>query len=126
VTVIMKKPVASLDFSFSGLTQGASLTKETVLYDGATREICAKFPRNVNTHAAVALAGIGFDRTRSILIADPTLASSTLEIKASGPGVSMHLTRTNELRGVSGVMTFRAALGSLLRTVSKKQPMVIC
>lgn len=35
------------------------------VFVGTAREACRRFPRNVNVHAAVAIAGIGFDRTVS-------------------------------------------------------------
>ena len=50
---------------------GSSVTEKTVLFEGSTREACKKFPRNVNVHAGIAIAGLGFDKTRSRIVADP-------------------------------------------------------
>ncbi len=63
VEVVMKKPPANVDCANVGIDPD-SIKTETVLYDGPTRGICPKFPRNVNTHASIAYAGIGFDRTK--------------------------------------------------------------
>ena len=63
VQVVMKKPPANVDCANVGIDP-ATIKTETVLYDGPTRGICPKFPRNVNTHASIAYAGIGFDRTQ--------------------------------------------------------------
>eukprot|EP00494_Astrolonche_serrata_P018071 UN18262 len=86
VTITMKKPPQSIDFTDSPDYVREDITSETVLYDGPTRAVCAHYPRNVNSHAATALAGIGFDRTRSILIADPALDVSVIELSARGQG----------------------------------------
>ena len=56
VELVMKKNPQNLDFARSGIDP-SSIQTETVLYDGPTRGICPKFPRNVNTHAALALGG---------------------------------------------------------------------
>ena len=66
VEVVMKKPPANVDCANVGIDPD-SIKTETVLYDGPTRGICPKFPRNVNTHASIAYAGIGFDRTKVIV-----------------------------------------------------------
>jgi len=58
-----------------------------VLYDGPTGSVCEIFPKNVNVHAAVAVAGIGFDRTHSIVIADPEADHMTHEIRVKGKGL---------------------------------------
>jgi len=60
------------------------LAGAVVLYDGPVREGARLYPQNVNIAAAVALAGIGLDRTRLIIIADPAIATHQVEIAARG------------------------------------------
>jgi aspartate dehydrogenase len=62
------------------------VTDRTVLYDGPTRRACQLFPHNVNIHASLALHGLGFDRTHSIVIADPEANAMRhiLEVKGRG------------------------------------------
>lgn len=126
VTVTMKKNPVNLDFSASLDTDHRAITKRTTLHDGSAREACRRFPRNVNAHAAVSLAGIGFDRTRSILIADPSLDVSIIEIEAAGGGLHMRLERSNPLQGVSGILTLRSILGSVQRTFASGYAVQIC
>jgi aspartate dehydrogenase len=60
------------------------LAGPVVLYDGPVREGARLYPQNVNIAAAVALAGIGLDRTRLVIVADPAIASHQVEIAARG------------------------------------------
>jgi predicted dinucleotide-utilizing enzyme len=126
VTVVMKKSPKSLDFTAAPQFRPAELTKPTVLYDGPTRGVCPLFPRNVNSHATVALAGIGFDRTRSVLVADPALHVSVIEISAQGQGVSMKIERSNPLKGVSGVFTLNSTLAAISRAKGATATMQLC
>jgi predicted dinucleotide-utilizing enzyme len=126
VTMVMKKNPKNLDFSAAPQFKPKEITKETVLHDGPTRAICPVFPRNVNSHATVALAGIGFDRTRSVLVADPSLDVSVIEITAHGKGVAMKIERSNPLKGVSGVFTLNSTLAAVCRAKGAAGAMQIC
>lgn len=126
VTMVMKKPVKSFDFSSAPQFDPGSITAETVLYDGPTRGLCPLFPRNVNSHAAAALAGIGFDRTRSVLVADPKLEVSIIELEARGDGVEVRVWRANPMKGVSGVMTLLSTLASVGRAKAVQPGLRIC
>ena len=126
VTVVMKKSPKNLDFSAAPQFKAAEITKPTVLYDGPTRALCPLFPRNVNSHATVALAGIGFDRTRSVLVADPALQVSVIEITARGQGVEMKIERSNPLKGVSGVFTLNSTLAAITRAKGTGGAIQIC
>ena len=55
-----------------------------VLFDGTAREGVPHFPANVNIAAVLALAGIGFDRTRLKVVADPALTYNTHFIEVHG------------------------------------------
>jgi aspartate dehydrogenase len=104
VEVVMKKPPKNVDCAAIGLDP-EQIKEETVLYDGPTRGICPRFPRNVNTHAAIALAGIGFDRTRSILVVNPAWTTAVVAIKATGPGIELNVERIEGITGVTGAST---------------------
>ena len=126
VGVLMKKHPRNLDFAAAPQFQPARITKPTVLYEGPTRGICPLFPRNVNTHATVALTGIGFDRTRSVLIADPSLDVSVIEITARGQGAAMRIERSNPLKGVSGVFTLHSTLAAIAKAKGARGALQIC
>jgi aspartate dehydrogenase len=55
-----------------------------VLFEGTAREGVPHFPANVNIAAVLSMAGIGFDRTRLKVVADPALVFNTHYITIRG------------------------------------------
>jgi aspartate dehydrogenase len=53
------------------------LDQPYVLYDGPARAGVKHFPQNVNIAAVLAMAGLGFDRTRLVAVADPGIDRNT-------------------------------------------------
>jgi aspartate dehydrogenase len=60
------------------------LSGPTTLFDGTAREGVPHFPANVNIAAVLAMAGVGFDRTRLKIVADPALRFNTHYISVRG------------------------------------------
>ena len=60
------------------------LATAQVLFEGPAREGVPHFPQNVNIAAVLSLAGIGMDRTRLRVVADPALKLNTHTIRVSG------------------------------------------
>lgn len=54
------------------------------LFEGAARDGVPHFPQNVNIAAILSLGGIGPDRTRLKVVADPALTLNTHTIRVSG------------------------------------------
>jgi aspartate dehydrogenase len=85
VTVTVRKDPLSWQGTIAAQSHDlARLAGAVVLYDGPVREGARLYPQNVNIAAAAALAGIGLDRTRLIIVADPAIATHQVEIAASG------------------------------------------
>lgn len=97
---------------------GRTDTERTVVYEGPTREATRLYPRNVNVHAAVALAGIGFDRTCSRIVSDPSVNTNTHVIHLVGEGIDFTVTASSfSAGGVSGEYVPLSACGSLDRVL---------
>lgn len=104
----------------SGASLGQAADASGTLFDGSTREACIRFPRNVNVHAAVAFAGIGFDRTRSVVVADPQTKAMRHHIAVSGKGLEWEISVSSQsLGGVTGSYTPASAVGSLKRILGE-------
>ena len=79
-----KTPQAWRDTRAAELVDLDRVTAPTVFFEGSARQAALEFPQNANVVAAVALAGLGFDRTRVRLIVDPGEARNQHSVHASG------------------------------------------
>lgn len=101
-------------------------SEKTLLYKGPTRGACTAYPRNVNVHAAIALAGLGMDKTYSKIIADPDISANTHTINIKGEGINFSITiESTPLGKVTGKYTPCSALGSILRVFNEDQEIQI-
>ena len=71
----------------------AGLSEACVLFEGSAREGVPHFPANVNIAAVLSMAGIGFDRTRLKVVADPALQYNThfIDIRGKTGNISIKL-----------------------------------
>ena len=129
-TIVTRKPPAGLAGAPYLAEHGIELrgiTAAVKVFDGSARDGAKHFPANVNVAATLSLAGIGADRTRLQIWADPTLERNThhVEIDADSARFSMTVEgipsaenpRTGKLTPLSVVATIRA-LASTLRVGS--------
>lgn len=96
-------------------TLGRNDRVRTVVYKGNTREACRLYPKNVNIHAAAALAGLGFDKTMSTIISDPDTMNNSHDLIVEGNGFTFRIQITSHAgMGVSGAYTLLSAARSLM------------
>jgi aspartate dehydrogenase len=69
---------------------------EHIVFDGPASEAVVRYPKNINVAATIALAGLGFERTRVVLRVDPTLTRSRHQIVARGPFGRLELQSESE------------------------------
>ncbi|MCX8197449.1 MAG: aspartate dehydrogenase [Candidatus Micrarchaeota archaeon] len=61
----------------------------TVVFEGNAKDACRLFPQNVNVAATLALAGVGFKKTKVRIISDPGLKSNVHRITVAWSGGRM-------------------------------------
>jgi aspartate dehydrogenase len=94
VTMITRKPPGGLEGAPYLVERGMSLKglkEPTKIFDGSARDGARGFPANVNVAVALSLAGIGPDKTRLEIWADPALTRNThrIEVDADTARFSM-------------------------------------
>ena len=125
-SVVMKtrKPPAGLKKAPFVIEQGIDMDglKEAIcLYKGTVRDAAAKFPANVNVAVALALAGIGPDRTEYEIWADPGVERNTHNIVVDAETVHLDLDIANVPTAenpATGKLTPLSAMATLERLVS--------
>jgi aspartate dehydrogenase len=101
----------------------AGLTGPLKVFDGSARDGARGFPANVNVAAALSLAGIGPDRTRLQIWADPAVERNThaIEVDADTARFSMQIEnvpsaenpRTGRITALSAVAALRGLVSEL-------------
>lgn len=80
-----KAPRAWKATKAEGMLDLDAVTVATPFFEGTAREAALAFPQNANVVAAASLAGLGFDRTKVTLMADPEATGNRHILEASGP-----------------------------------------
>ena len=126
VTMITRKPPGGLEgapylVAHNISLQGLNAAKK--VFDGTAREGARGFPANVNVAAALSLAGIGPDKTRLEIWADPALDRNThrIEVDADSARFSMMIEnvpsvenpRTGRITALSAVAALRGLVAEL-------------
>lgn len=121
VTLTTRKPPMGLAGAPHVEAMGIKLEtieKETLLFEGPASEAVKAFPANVNVAATISLAGIGFERTKVRVIADPTLSRNVHEITVEGEFGKL-TTRVENLPSPENPKTSYLAALSAISTLKK-------
>lgn len=87
VMITVRKPPAGLEGSpyvIRNRIDLQSIREPTQIYEGSASDAASAFPANVNVAVALALAGIGMEKTLVRVVADPTSKRNVHEITAEG------------------------------------------
>ncbi len=126
VTMVTRKPPSGLEGAPYLVEHNISvkgLTAPKKVFDGTARDGARGFPANVNVAAALSLAGIGPDKTRLEIWADPVLGRNThrIEVDADSARFSMMIEnvpseenpRTGRITALSAVAALRGLVAEL-------------
>lgn len=89
------------------------ITKTTVIYEGTAADAVKAFPVNVNVAAVLSLAGIGFDKTKVRIVADPQATTNQHEIAATGSFGEIKIKVNNVPSPVNPKTSFLAVLSAI-------------
>lgn len=96
VHAIVKPPRAWQGTKAGEVVDLDALVERTEFFAGTAREAANAFPQNANVAVISALSGIGLDRTRVVLVADPKATRNLHEVRASGAFGKLELRLENE------------------------------
>jgi aspartate dehydrogenase len=123
VTMVTRKPPKGLSGASYLVRNGISidgLSEPLRVFSGNAREAAAGFPENVNVVAALALAGIGPERTQIEIWADPSLTRNchTIEVKADSASFSFSIENVPSENPKTGRITALSVIAALRKLTS--------
>jgi aspartate dehydrogenase len=128
VTMVTRKPPKGLRSAKFVVERGIDIDRlagPIKLYEGTVREAAAMFPANVNIAVALGLAGIGVDRTRYEIWADPGIDRNTHTVKVDSDSTRFEMSIANiptEENPATGKNTALSVIALLRRLTA---PMVV-
>jgi aspartate dehydrogenase len=102
----------------------ASVTKATTFLECDARTAALQFPQNANVVAALALAGLGFDKTKVRLIVDPAANGNNHSFVARGAFGEIS-TSIRSMTMPANPKTSVLAPFSLIQTIKKRAGLIL-
>jgi aspartate dehydrogenase len=93
-----------------------SISSSTIIFEGTAKDAVTLFPANINVAALLSLSGIGSEKTRVKIIADPNTDKNTHHIEAEGKFGKMTFTIEN-YPDTNNPKTSRLAILSAIETL---------
>jgi aspartate dehydrogenase len=116
---IVKPPQAWRGTSAESLIALDEITEATAFFSGTAREAASRFPQNANVAVISALAGIGLDRTRVELIADPAAGGNGHQLSVRGAFGKLDIAIENRPLATNPKSSEMTALG-LVRLIENR------
>lgn len=122
---IIKPPLAWKGTRAAEIVDLDRLSRRTEFFAGTARQAADAFPQNANVAVISALSGIGLDRTRIVLVADPAAMRNVHEVSASGAFGRLDLRLENEALKNNPKSSEMTAL-SLVRLIENAVAPLVC
>ncbi|HEY2248979.1 MAG TPA: aspartate dehydrogenase domain-containing protein, partial [Bradyrhizobium sp.] len=118
VQMVTRKPLKGLEgapYLIEHKIDLQDITEPLKIFDGTAREAARGFPANLNVAVALSLAGIGADRTRVEIWADPTVTRNThrIEVDADSARFSMTIENIPSENPKTGLITALSVIACL-------------
>ncbi|MEC9369349.1 MAG: aspartate dehydrogenase [Pseudomonadota bacterium] len=128
VTMISRKPPGGFAGAPLVIEKGIdldALTEPLMLFAGPAAEAVRHFPANVNVAAALSLAGMGPERTRIQVWADPGITRNTHSIRVESDSAALDMTIAN-IPTAANPRTGRIVAGSVIAALRRlSDPLVV-
>lgn len=121
---IVKPPAAWRGTPAEKALDLGTLTERTVFFSGTARQAADAYPQNANVAVISALAGIGLDRTRVSLVADPAARLNGHAVEARGAFGRMRIVLENAPLATNPKSSELTAL-NLVRSVENRRAAII-
>jgi len=127
ITLVTRKPPTGL-YGAPYLVENSidieNLKKPLQVFEGTARQAAKAFPANVNVAAALALAGIGPERTMVEVWADPSINRNmhTIKVDSDASNFTMRIENVPSETPATGKITALSVIASLRRLTS---PLVV-
>lgn len=122
VKLTSRKPPAALSGSPRLLELGMeaeAVTSPTMVFSGNAREAAIEFPASLNVAAALALAGVGPERTKVEVWADPSVTRNVHLVEVEGAAGRLRMNVEN-VPSASNLRTGRLTALSVVRLLRKR------
>jgi aspartate dehydrogenase len=118
VRMVTRKPVQGLvgaPYLVENNIRIESITEPLKIFEGSAREAAKGFPANLNVAVALSLAGLGPDRTRLEIWADPALTRNThrIEVESDSARFSMTIENVPSENPRTGLITALSVIACL-------------
>jgi aspartate dehydrogenase len=118
VRMVTRKPILGLagaPYIVENNIDIERITEPLKIFDGTAREAAKGFPANLNVAVALSLAGIGPDRTKLEIWADPTLTRNThrIDVESDSARFSMSIENIPSENPKTGLITALSVIAYL-------------
>ena len=118
VRMVTRKPIQGLagaPYIVENNIDIEQIAEPLKIFDGTAREAAKGFPANLNVAVALSLAGIGPDRTKLEIWADPTLTRKThrIEVESNSARFSMSIENIPSENPKTGLITALSVIAYL-------------
>lgn len=123
--VITKPAIAWLGTAAENLCRLAQLQEAETFFEGSAAEAATTFPQNANVAATTSLAGIGMERTRVRLVADPKAVENMHSIRAHGAFGTLEIRLQNRPLATNPKSSEMTALNLVRLIENRTNPLVL-
>lgn len=122
---VVKPPIAWKGTEAERFLDLATLDRRTTFFSGTAREAASRYPQNANATIITSLAGIGLDKTKVDLVADPAVSVNGHRIVAQGRFGSMEISLRNNPLATNPKSSELTALNLVHLIENQANPMAI-